>query len=147
VGGQPHDRVGPEDAPRQRDRCVVLADVDAVRASLERQVGPVVQQERDAPGATDLTDEPGPGQERARLELLLPELDDVDTAFDAGGHEVGQVRPVRRAQVEAAAGEVAPGAHPLACALAFMARLFARTFSSVSGLVMSATDRKAAASP
>ena len=147
MGGQPHDRVGPENAPGQGDRRVVLPDVDAVRTGLEREVGPVVQHERDAVGAADVTGEPGAGEERARLEVLLPQLDDVDAAGDAGGHEVGQVRPVRRAQVEAAARKVAPGAHSLARALAFMARLFARTFSSVSGPVMSATDRNASASP
>jgi hypothetical protein len=132
VGGQPHDGVGPQDAPSQFDRRIVLPHVDAVGAGLERQVRPVVQYEGDAVGPADAADEVGAGQKVARLEVLLSELDDVDAAGDAGGHEVGQVRAVRRAQVEAAAREAAPVVHPLARALAFMARLFARTFSRVS---------------
>ncbi len=147
MGGQPDDRVGPEDAPRQRDRRVVLPDVDTVRPGLEGEVGPVVQHERDAVGAAGVSGDAGAGQERAGLEVLFSQLDDVDAAGDAGGHEAGEVRPVRRAQVEAPARKVAPGAHSFARALAFMARLFARTFSRVSGPVMSATDRKAPSSP
>ena len=138
---------GPRIRLASANRHVVLPDVDAVRPGLEGEVGPVVQHERDAVGAADVTGDPGAGQEGAGLEVLLPQLDDVDAAGDAAGHEAGEVRPVRRAQVEAPARKVAPGAHSFARALAFMARLFARTFSRVSGPVMSATDRKAPSSP
>jgi hypothetical protein len=48
VGRQADDGVGPEDAAAQRRRCVVLTHVHAVGASLEREVGPVVEDERDA---------------------------------------------------------------------------------------------------
>ena len=92
--------------PRMRrasdDRRVVLADVHAVRPHLEREVGPVVEHEGHAEVAAHGGRQPGPGQQRLGLELLVPQLDDVHPAGDAVGEEGGQVGPVRRAEVEAA---------------------------------------------
>ena len=148
VRRQPDDGVGPQDAPGQRDRRIVLAHVDAVRPHLERQVGPVVQHERHAVGAAHGRRHGGPGQQRLGVELLVAQLDHVHPAGDAVVEEVGQVGPVRRAEVEAALREVGSPAHPppaaaaFAFALAFSAFLVARTLARLSGLVMSATERE-----
>ena len=90
----------------------------------------------------------GPGQQRLGVELLVAQLDHVHAAGDAVVEEVGQVRPVRRAEVEAALREVGTPGHPppaaaaFALALAFIAFLVARTLARLSGLVMSATERE-----
>ena len=141
---QPDDGVGAEDAPGQRDRCIVLAHVDAVRPHLERQIGPVVQHERHAVGAAHGRRHGGPGQQRPGVELLVAQLDHVHPAGDAFVEEFGQVGPVRRAEVQAALRDhpPAPAAAALALALAFSAFLVARTLARLSGLVMSATERE-----
>ena len=92
----------------------------------------------------------GPGQQRLGVELLVAQLDHVHPAGDAVVEEVGQVGPVRRAEVEAALREVGNPGHPpvpaadaaLAFAFAFSAFLVARTLARLSGLVMSATERE-----
>ena len=59
----------------------------------------------------DLAGRGGPSQERPGVELLLPELDEVDAAADAGLDEGGEVGAVGGAEVEPTAGE-APGPRP-----------------------------------
>ncbi len=142
VRRQPDDGVGTQDAPGQRDRRVVLAHVDAVRPRLEREVGPVVQHEGHAVVPAHRRRHLGPGQQRLGLELLVAQLDHVHAARDALAEERGQVRPVRRAEVEAALGEVGPRGHAPARALAFIAFLVALTLARLSGSVMSATERE-----
>ena len=98
------------------------------------------------PGVTaDVAHHGGPGEQGARLELLVPQLHHVDPAGDAGGHELGQVWPIGGAEIETAGREVEAGAHADACALAFAlalaAFLAARTLAMVSASVMSATER------
>ena len=121
--------------------------MDTVGAHLERQVGPVVEHEGHAVGAAHLGGQPRPGEQWPGLEILVPQLDDVHAPRDAGGEEVGQVGPVRRAEVEAATREVPSGGHAPPRARAFMAFLVALTFSRLAASVMSATDRKVPSPP
>jgi hypothetical protein len=145
VGRQTDDRVGTQNAPGQRDRGIVLADVHPVSPDGQRQVGPVVEHERDTGVLTDVAHHGGPGEQRAGFEVLVPQLHHVDAARDAGRDEIGQVGPVRSAEIEMAGREVEGGAHAEACALAFAfafaAFLAARTLAIVSASVMSATER------
>ena len=143
---RPTIAAGPRWRPRQRDRCIVLPHVDTVGTRFEGQVGPVVEHEGHAVGTAHLGGDAG-RQGRPGLELLVAELDHVDAPRDAGGEEIGQIGPVRRAEVEAATGEVGSGGHSPAHARAFMAFLVARTFSRLAASVMSATDRRVPAPP
>ena len=103
--------------PRMRrasgGRGVVLAHVDAVGADLEGEIGPVVEDEGHAEVAAHRRRHPGPGEQGPGVEVLVPELDQVDAAGDARGQEVGQVGPVGGAEVEPAPVE---DAHPPATA-------------------------------
>ncbi len=135
------DGVGTQDAPGQRDRSVVLPDVHPVGPDGQRQVGAVVQDEWDSRGTAHVLRHGRPLQQRAGVQLLVPELHHVDPARDAGGNEVRQVRAVGCAEIEMAAGEVETAAHADARALAFAAFFLARTLAMLSASVMSATER------
>ena len=113
---------------------------------LECEVGPVVEHEGHPVLPAHRRRHTGPRQQGPRFEVLVAQLDHVDPAGDARREELGQVGAVRRAEVEAAAGEV-PGAHASACAWAFMAFLVARTLSRLLGSRMSATERKVPSPP
>jgi len=147
VCGEADDGLGTEDPSRQRHRGVVLSDMDTVGAHFECQVGPVVEDEGHAVRAAHLSRHTRPGQQRPRLEILVTQLDDVHTALDARAEEVGQVRAVRRAEVEAATREVPRGGHTPPRARAFMAFLVALTCCRLAASVMSATDRKVPSPP
>jgi hypothetical protein len=58
-------------APGPRMRRVVLSHVHAVGPHLEGQVGPVVEEERDAGLPAHLGGHPGPGQQGPGLEVLV----------------------------------------------------------------------------
>ena len=103
VAGPPDHRPGAEDPPGHGDRQVVLAEVQHVGPGGQGHVRPVVDREqRPVPGA-------GGGEHLeqrqflARLEALLPQLDDV---HPAGKHRVKERRqvpgrpPPVRAQVQ-----------------------------------------------
>ena len=141
MGGEADDGVGAEDVPGHCGRGVVLPDVHPVSPDGQRQVGTVVEYEGDTGGLADLADNGGPFQQGTGLEVLLAQLHQVDAPRDGCGHEVGQVGPVRRAEVEVAVREVEAGAHADARALAFIAFLVARTLTMLSASVMSATER------
>ncbi len=105
MGGQADDGVGPEDPAGDGGRRVVLADVDAVGPAREGQVGTVVEDEGDPEGPAHGGGPGGPLQQGAGLQALLPQLDEVDPAGDGGAEEVLEIGPVRRAEVEAPAGQ------------------------------------------
>ncbi len=65
--------------------------MDSVRAELEGEVGPVVQDEGNVVLAADLEGDAGARQQRSCFERLFPQLDDVDPAADAGGQKAGQI--------------------------------------------------------
>ena len=102
VGGETDDGVGTEDASGQGDRGVVLADVHPVGPDGQGQVGAIVEHEGDAGARQTSRDDDGPFEQRPGVEVLVPQLDDVDATGDAGGDEVGQVGSVRGAEVEVA---------------------------------------------
>ena len=145
MGGQADDGVGTEDAAGQRDRGVVLADVHPVGPDSQRQVGAVVEHEGDAGTTTDVAHHGGPLEQGPGFELLVPQLHHVHPARNAGADEVGQIGPVRCAEIEVAGREVEAGAHAdawaLALAFAFNAFFAARTLAMLSASVMSATER------
>ena len=87
MGREADDGIGPHDPPRQRDRRIVLPDVDAVRPRLQRQVGPVVQDEGHAEVPADGRRHGGPGQQGLGVELLVTQLDHVHPAGDAVAEE------------------------------------------------------------
>src|SRR5580658_8083126 len=147
MGREADDGRGSEDAARQRGRRVVLADVDAVGLDLEGEIGSVVQDEWHAQVGRDDPDQPGAGDQIPSRKLLVAELDDVDTAADAGNEEIGEIRAVRRAQVQPPITEIVHALAAAAFAAAFTAFLAVRTSSSVSLLTMSATERSVPGSP
>ncbi len=102
MGGEPDDGIGTEDPAGHFRRGVVLADVDTVRLTGQGQVGPVVEDERHPELGTHRGGQLRPGQERAGIQLLLPQLDHVHPAPEACAQERRQIGPVRRAQVEPA---------------------------------------------
>ena len=57
MGGEPDDGVRSENAPGQRDRGVVLTDMDSVRPGFERKVGAIVEDERHAGVRADGADQ------------------------------------------------------------------------------------------
>ena len=171
MGGEPDDGLGAQDAPGQRRRGVVLADVHAVGPRLEGEVGPVVHDERDAEVSADRPQGTGAGEEGPGLEALLPQLHHVHPASHAGRHEPLEVGPVGRAEVEAPAVQrpaqrraaggraatflagppaaLAPPAFfaPDALAAAFTCCLWARTRSRLAASTMSATEKQLPGSP
>jgi hypothetical protein len=79
--------------------------MDPVRPHLEGQVGTIVQYERDTVIGTDAPGDVGSLDDPSRLEFLVPQLDDVDPAFNAAVEEFGEVGPVSGAEVEVPAGD------------------------------------------
>ena len=148
MGRQADDGVGAEDAPRQRDRRVVLSHVDPVGPDLERQVGPVVEHEGHAVLAADRGRDAGPSQQRPRVEVLVAELDDVHPARDAArrGSRPGRAGPACRGRGGDPRGRgrrSRPGAAPGPS----QAFLVALTFARLSASTMSATERWVPGSP
>ncbi len=80
----------PENAAGERNRGIVLPDVDSVRVHFEGQVGSIVEDEGHSVVAADGADEAGPLDERLRLKMLLAQLDDVHPAGDAGRDEIAR---------------------------------------------------------
>jgi hypothetical protein len=72
VRGQADDGVGTEDPPGQRDRGIVLPDMDPVSPDGQREVRAVVEHEGDTRVAADVAHQSGPGQQRAGVQLLVP---------------------------------------------------------------------------
>src|SRR5579863_2754116 len=102
MGRQAHDRERPEDPPSEGWWRVVLSDVDPVRPRFEGEVGTVVQDERDAEIRAHFSQDGRTTKEGPRVERLLAQLHDVDTAGNAIRHESREVRAVRGAEVEMA---------------------------------------------
>ena len=105
MGRQADERLGAHEGPRLVGRGVALADVDAVGACSRGQVGPIVHDERDVVGVTDVSHQPGPRHDRLVVEVLVAELHDVDAAADAGVDERLEIGTVGSAEVEPAPGE------------------------------------------
>ena len=142
VRGQPDDGVRPEDPPAQRDRCIVLADVDAVGAHLEGEVGSIVHHEGDAEVRAQSGSLTSGSDHVDGIMVLVAQLDDVDAARDAVGEERGEVGADRGAEVEAPRSEVEHQVAVRALAAAFIAALNSRTSSRLTASTMSATLRR-----
>ena len=69
-----------DDRAGSRDGAVVLADVNAVGAGLQRQVGAVVEDEQRSSGRAELARDRCVGQQLCRLRALVAQLEDVDAA-------------------------------------------------------------------
>ena len=102
-----HDVVA-DDPPRDVHRQVVLTEVQHVRAGRQRQVRPVVHREQRTVAGARLGDDLEVGQLLARLQTLLPQLDDVDATGERRVDELREVGPHARAQVEAGGGQALP---------------------------------------
>ena len=111
------DLVGTEQPPRQARGRVVLPDVNPVGVDVDGEVGSVIEDERDAMVMADVPHEGGAYEQGPRIEHLVAQLHDVDAAGDARGDEVGEVRPIGRAEVE-------PADQTSALAAALAARFF-----------------------
>ena len=130
------------DAPGHSRGRVLLADMDAVGTDGHRQVGTVVEDERDVMLGADPLHQRRPLHQLLVGELLLPELDDVHTALDAyldEGLEVTSIVEIPRGSGGGRNGQRDGDASALAFALRFC--LYWRTLASASGESMSATDR------
>ena len=99
-------RAGPGELARAGDRHVVLADVRAVGAGRDDEVGAVVEDEERARGGAELARDRGRGEQVVVRGVLLAQLEDVDAARERGPEDVGE-RPAGRA---GAGDEVQPGA-------------------------------------
>jgi ABC-2 type transport system ATP-binding protein len=124
VGGQTYDRVRSQQSPRECGRRVVLSDMDAVGFHLEREVGPVVEDERHAMVVTDAPDAARDLEQRPGFELLVAQLHDVDAARDAclekaleigtgGGAEIEPARSERDHDTSLDASAAGDGPHQL----------------------------------
>ena len=87
VGGEPDDRVGPEDLPRLGRRHVVLADVDAVRVELAGEVGIVVDDEERAEGVGQPPEGRGRAPDRAVRLLAVAQLDHPGAVRERGAEQ------------------------------------------------------------
>ena len=102
---------GPEDAPRDRHRQVVLAQVEHVRPGGERDVRAVVHGQQPAVPPAGGREHLEQGEFLARLQALLPQLDDVHPGAEDRVEELRQVAPRPpgvRAQVEARVRQARP---------------------------------------
>ena len=79
----------------------------AVRAALERQVGPVVHEEEGAVPVAELAQLAPRGDQRLVGRRLVPQLDHVHAAAQGGRHHIGG----RRLEHEVEAGGLEPHAH------------------------------------
>jgi hypothetical protein len=75
--------------------------VDEIGAHEDGQVGPVVDDERDAEAAGELARLREELQERSVRKALLPQLHEIDAPTDGRLEERGQVRARARDQVQA----------------------------------------------
>ena len=95
--GEPEQPIGTDERTRLVDRHVTPADVDAVGTARLDEVGTVVEDEERAVRARTPRGTARGGDERIVVELLVPQLDDVDAAAQrrfedvsvtAGEHEI-----------------------------------------------------------
>src|SRR5262249_43483456 len=100
VRGQTEDHSGAEQGSRRRRRQIVLAQVDPVRAERERQIEPVVDDERRAYRATAIAQPFGHRQEASRRPLLLAELNEATASGQRRVENRQQITPARRGTVE-----------------------------------------------
>ena len=101
---------GPRIRRARVGRGVVLADVDPVGPHLEGQIGSVVQDEGHAVVGADSGGEPGPLDQGAGVEFLVPQLDDVHPAARCRREEAGEVGTVARAEIEVPPRATGPAA-------------------------------------
>jgi hypothetical protein len=148
-----------EQSSREIGRHIVLSDVHAVCARLDRQVYTVVHQERDTEATAQR------GQSASMLDdalggrSLFAKLNYVYSTQDAGFDEGQQVVAVGGAEVETAGRHLGPACHEAVfltfagvfAAAAFAANLaacfVALTLSRLAASTMSATERKLPRSP
>jgi len=80
VGGEAEDRIGADRLSGLLDRDIVLADVDSVGVTAERQVGVIVDDEKDTVGVTEAAESASERSRSRAIEPLLTQLHDVDAA-------------------------------------------------------------------
>ena len=88
MGGQPDEQLA---AAGLGDRHVVLADVHAVGAGGERQVGPVVEPEERAVCVARRAEPLGGGQQLGVGRGRIAQLHHVHAALERGAQQVGGV--------------------------------------------------------
>jgi hypothetical protein len=112
VGGPSDDDVVAEYLSRDGHRKVVLPQVEHVWMGGVGEVGPVVDRQQPAVPVAGVTEDLEQRELFARLESLLPQLDDVHARGEDRVEEVGQVTavaPTVGAQVEASVRKRGPG--------------------------------------
>ncbi len=105
------ERTRAEDAPRDRDRQVILAQMQDVGAGRERDVRPVVDRQQTAMPPARVGEHLKQREFLGRLEALLPQLHDVDPGTEDSVEERGQVAPGSPgvgAQVQSRVGQPCP---------------------------------------
>ena len=88
VGRQPDQQVGPDTAAHLGHRLVVLAHVDAVGPTLEREVGAVVEPEERIVLVADRAKASRRAQDRLVVGVLVAQLHHVHAAAQRGGQHV-----------------------------------------------------------
>ena len=131
---------------------VILAHMNPIGADGAGEIGTVVEDERHVVVGADPLDYPGPSDQVAVGEVLIPKLHDVHPTDDASLHESVEIASIRGTQVEPAIGQSPPLRRvsrtrqlipdALALASAFICCLNWRTLVSAAGESMSATDWK-----
>jgi len=100
----PDQRSRPEDLPRHRHRQVVLPQVQHVRAGRQSDVRPVVHRQQRAVPPARVREHRKQRELLARLQALLPQLDDV--------HPAAEHRVEKRDQVPLGAPPVSAQVQP-----------------------------------
>jgi hypothetical protein len=103
VAAAPDDRVRAEDAPRGRNRQVILPEVENVGTRRERDVRAVVDCEQAAVPTARISEYLEQREFFTRLKALLPQLHDVHPGAEDGVEELREVTlgaPAAGAKVE-----------------------------------------------
>ena len=128
VRREPDDRFVAEHGTADGHRHVVLADVHAVGAHGECDVGPVVHDERNPEVGALLREARRCVEDHPVVVVLVTQLHDVDATGHALGHEALKVLSDGGAEIERSVAE-RPGHSLSALAACFIAFLCARTFA------------------
>jgi hypothetical protein len=107
VAGDADDAVGPEEPPRLGIGRVLLAHMDAVAAGRRGEVGPVIEEKRDATLLGDRTEDIAGAPNRVVVDVLQTQLHRGDVAgvqrFREPVAECRGIERYRRDQIEARA--------------------------------------------
>ena len=88
MSGQPDEQPIADDPPDLGYGLIVLADVNAVGAALEREIGAIVHDEQRTVLVAERAQRLPGGNDLLVARMLLAKLDDVDAATQRGGHHV-----------------------------------------------------------